>query len=203
VSDRESILAGIRAAVAHRVPHPGSHPSPGGPDGLEVFAEAVRTAGGEVHGPVAARELGEAASALAAQWTASGRLVVEASAARLLETGLYEVTQPAADPHAFRDVEVAVVAGCLGVAENGAVAVLGSDAPNRSLLFLAERLILLLELERIVPDLHAAFRALPDTALQAHHLTWISGPSKTADIEQTLVLGAHGPRALAVFVHRG
>jgi L-lactate dehydrogenase complex protein LldG len=31
-----------------------------------------------------------------------------------------------------------------------------------------------------------------------HHVTWMSGPSKTADIEQTLVIGAHGVCALAV-----
>jgi L-lactate dehydrogenase complex protein LldG len=34
-----------------------------------------------------------------------------------------------------------------------------------------------------------------------HHLTWTSGPSKTADIEQTLVIGAHGARSLTVIAY--
>jgi L-lactate dehydrogenase complex protein LldG len=98
-------------------------------------------------------------------------------------------------------VALALATGPLAVAENGAVAVLGADVPERSLLHLAERLILLVPAAGLVPDLHSAFRALPGNALDAHHLTWIAGPSKTADIEQTLVHGAHGPRALAVILH--
>jgi L-lactate dehydrogenase complex protein LldG len=88
----------------------------------------------------------------------------------------------------------------VGVAENGAVAVTAADAPHRALLFLAERVILLLDAASIAGDLHSAMRALPSAAWRSQ-LTFISGPSKTADIEQTLVHGAHGPRALAVFLH--
>jgi L-lactate dehydrogenase complex protein LldG len=130
-----------------------------------------------------------------------GRVVAEPSAAEILGSGTVEVAAPDAAPASFADVEVALVAGYVGVAESGAVAVLGRDAPHRSLLVLAERLFLLLYVGRLVGDLHSGMRALPPNALDAHHVTWIAGPSKSADIEQTLVLGAHGPRTLVVFLY--
>ena len=68
---------------------------------------------------------------------------------------------------------------------------------------ICERLVLLVETRRIVPEMHAALAGLPEGALAQHHFTFVAGPSKTADIEGALVLGAHGPRALAVFAIDG
>jgi L-lactate utilization protein LutC len=202
---RARVLAAVRAAVSHARPHPGAHPAPALDTSWEAFAEVLSGVGGAACGPVPRAALASEAMGLARQWARGGRIVAEASAAALLGvapaqargSGL-EVADGAAPPHAFADVAVAIVRGELAVAENGAVAVLGRDAPQRALLFLAERVLLLRDAGRVVGDLHSAFRALPPDALAAHHLTWISGPSKTADIEQTLVFGAHGPRALAV-----
>jgi L-lactate dehydrogenase complex protein LldG len=166
-----------------------------------AFAAQLAAAAGEAHGPVARADLARAVDALASAWAAGGRVVAEPSAAALLDGARFEIAPADATPQSFADVAVAIARGTAGVAENGAVAVLGRDAPHRSLLFLAERVILLLDAAAIVGDLHAGLRALPADALARHHLTWIAGPSKTADIEQALVLGAHGPRALAVFLH--
>jgi L-lactate dehydrogenase complex protein LldG len=55
------------------------------------------------------------------------------------------------------------------------------------------------EARAIVPDLHAAYAAL-DLAGRPRWGLFLAGPSKTADIEQSLVIGAHGARSCAVFV---
>jgi L-lactate dehydrogenase complex protein LldG len=201
VSDRDAILARIRAAGAGATPHPGVYPAPALPAGVADFAAALRRAGGEALGPLARAALGAAVLDQARRFSVSGRVVAEPAAAEILGAGAFEVAPEGAAPGSFADVGLAVAAGFVGVAENGAVAVLGRDAPHRSLLVLAERLCLLLYAGHLVGDLHAGMRALPANALDAHHVTWIAGPSKSADIEQTLVLGAHGPRSLVVLLY--
>jgi L-lactate dehydrogenase complex protein LldG len=202
VSGRDAILARVRAAATREASHPGVYPAPPLPAGVAAFGEALARAGGEVVGPVPRERLAGLVCERVRGAPAPGRLVAEPAAAAILGADdLFEVAAPDAAPASFADVGVALAAGAVGVAESGAVAVLGRDAPHRSLLVLAEELWLLLYAGRLVGDLHAGMRTLPQSALDAHHVTWIAGPSKSADIEQTLVLGAHGPRALVVFLY--
>lgn len=93
-------------------------------------------------------------------------------------------------------VELAIVRGLVGVAENAAVWVDGGSLTHRSLPFVAEHLVLLLSTSDIVPDMHAAYRVLRED--RTGYGVFVSGPSKTADIEQALVIGAQGPRSLLV-----
>jgi L-lactate dehydrogenase complex protein LldG len=187
----------VRRGTRRTAAHPGPHPAPALAASRAEFAAQLAAAGGEAR-EVPRADLAREVAALAHAWSAGGRIVAEPSAADAIPGAPFEIARPDADPASFADVAVAIATGAVGVAENGAVAVLGRDAPHRSLLFLAERVILLLDASRLVGDLHAGLRALPPDALAHHHVTWIAGPSKTADIEQALVLGAHGPRALAV-----
>lgn len=99
-------------------------------------------------------------------------------------------------PASLADLEIALVRGTLGVAENGAIWVPESSLPQRVIAFITQHLVIVLDRQRIVGNMHQAYQAL-GTDLPGFGL-FISGPSKTADIEQSLVVGAHGPRSLTV-----
>lgn len=104
-----------------------------------------------------------------------------------------------ADPHELADIDLAVVPGEFAVAENGAVWVAGAKLRHRALPFIAQHLALVVPRASIVNNLHEAYRRI--TFEGSGYGVFISGPSKTADIEQSLVIGAHGPRSLLVILH--
>ena len=99
-------------------------------------------------------------------------------------------------PKELANVEIAILRATVGVAENGAMWVSESACGQRVLPFIAQHLVLLLKKEHIVSHMHAGYAQI--RVDQDGFGVWIAGPSKTADIEQSLVIGAHGPRSLLV-----
>ena len=95
----------------------------------------------------------------------------------------------------FKRQVLAVIDGKIGVAENGAVWI-EQDVKQRAIYFIAEKLVILLNKNKIVNNMHEAYKLI-DTGEYGFG-TFISGPSKTADIEQALVMGAHGARDVMV-----
>lgn len=95
-------------------------------------------------------------------------------------------------------VEVAALAGDFGVAENGAICVDDHRLPHRVLPFVCQHLVLVLPVSALVPTMQEALDRLAGRSFA--YGVFIAGPSKTADIEQSLVIGAHGPRSLTVFL---
>ena len=97
----------------------------------------------------------------------------------------------------------AVSAAFAGVAETGTLALVsGADNPT-TLNFLAENHIVLLPRQAIEADYESVFaklRAIYGKGGAPRALNFITGPSRSADIEQTLLLGAHGPRRLHIVV---
>ncbi len=91
----------------------------------------------------------------------------------------------------INEPEMVIISGQFGVAENGAVWLDENDMQVRKLPFLANHLVIVLKKENILTDMHEAY-ALVDLANIGFGV-FIAGPSKTADIEQALVIGAHGP----------
>lgn len=102
------------------------------------------------------------------------------------------------DPHATEDIDFAILPGQFAVAENGAVWVSDDGVKQRAIYFIAQHLALVVSANDIVPNMHEAYRRLSFDSPRFG--AFISGPSKTADIEQSLVIGAHGPRSMTVFV---
>ncbi len=86
----------------------------------------------------------------------------------------------------------------LGVAENGAMWISEKQMVNRLLPFICQHLVIVLNPENLVNNMHEAYRQI-DAAANGFGV-FIAGPSKTADIEQNLVIGAHGARSLRVYL---
>lgn len=95
-------------------------------------------------------------------------------------------------------VERAYIKGSLGVAENGATWLYETQMINRLLPFICEHLVLVVEKKNILPTMHHAYQKI-DISAEGFGV-FIAGPSKTADIEQSLVIGAHGARSLVVYL---
>lgn len=102
------------------------------------------------------------------------------------------------DPHQLADVDFCVLPAELGVAENGACWIVDHGGANRAVAYLTQHLAVVVPANALVHNLHEAYEriqlASPGFAM------WLSGPSKTADIEQALVIGAHGARSCTVLV---
>jgi L-lactate dehydrogenase complex protein LldG len=95
-------------------------------------------------------------------------------------------------------VDTAYLEGTIAVAENGAIWLYESQMGNRLLPFICQHLVIVIERDKIVPNMHHAYQHI-ESAKEGFGV-FLAGPSKTADIEQSLVIGAHGARSLIVYI---
>jgi L-lactate dehydrogenase complex protein LldG len=103
------------------------------------------------------------------------------------------------DPHELEGIDIAILAGEFGVAENGAVWVPGSTlGPHRAVFVVTQHLVLVVPAGEIVDTMQQAYDRI--RLERPGFGVFISGPSKTADIEQALVIGAHGARSCTLFL---
>ncbi|HEY4206925.1 MAG TPA: LUD domain-containing protein [Puia sp.] len=107
------------------------------------------------------------------------------------------------DPHTLENIDLAILRAHFGVAENGACWITEDLMIERALPFIAQHLALVIRKKDIVANMHEAYERIAAAEASGTvygFATFIAGPSKTADIEQSLVLGAHGPRSMTVFL---
>lgn len=94
--------------------------------------------------------------------------------------------------------DVGIVQGEIGVAENGCIWI-PQTMKEKAVMFISEYLVILLDKANVVNNMHEAYaRIRMDDRYQFG--TFISGPSKTADIEQALVMGAQAARGVTVIL---
>ncbi len=91
--------------------------------------------------------------------------------------------------------DVGIIQGEMGVAENGCIWV-PQTMKERAIYFISEELVILLDKKNIVNNMHEAYKRVEMN--NYGYGVFISGPSKTADIEQALVMGAQAARGVMV-----
>lgn len=121
--------------------------------------------------------------------------------AKTISSNLPEVTIATGNPDDVEDAQtlngtdVGVIKGEFGVAENGCIWIL-QTMKEKAVCFISENLIIILEKDRILNNMHEAYKQIAFN--DYGYGTFISGPSKTADIAQVLVMGAQAARSVTV-----
>lgn len=94
--------------------------------------------------------------------------------------------------------DVGIVEGKIGVAENGCIWI-PQTMKEKAVCFISEYLVIVLDRQSIVNNMHEAYKRIEFDSTY-NFGTFISGPSKTADIEQALVMGAQAARGVTVII---
>ena len=95
---------------------------------------------------------------------------------------------------------VSVTPAFCAIAESGSVVLLSSPDSPTSLNFLPDVHFVIVEASQLVAHIEDAWTKLRQLNAIPRAINIITGPSKTADVEQTLQIGAHGPRQLRVIL---
>jgi L-lactate dehydrogenase complex protein LldG len=194
MDSRRAILDAIRAAAAPAAPLPEIERfSAPRADPAGQFATALEAVAGVLVRVESEAALPAAVEQLAARLGAK-RVVIEVPAAGPGNVRLSDLP----DAHDLEGIDLAVLGGALGVLENGAIWVPTDSLRHRAVFVVSQHLALVLPADALVADMHEAYDRIRFEGPSFG--TFIAGPSKTADIEQALVIGAHGARSCTVFL---
>ena len=125
--------------------------------------------------------------------------------AKEIASNLPEITIATRNPDTVgraRDLngtDVGIIRGKFGVAENACVWI-PQTMKEKAICFISENLIILLPKSQIVNNMHEAYKRIEFDKEYDGYGTFISGPSKTADIAQVLVMGAQAARSATILL---
>ena len=188
MSSRDDILGRIRANQPAPTPLPvvPRFDDAGEATLLARFKAAVTRMGGKVI------EAGSAPDELVRELHKGAKVVASA----VPEVRGNRPLRSGTDPASLEDVDVGVVRARFGVAETGSVWLTEADFQVSSLGFLSQHLVVLLDPDAIVANMHDAYRRRAE--FDSSYGVFMTGPSATADIEGVLIHGAQGIRSLAI-----
>lgn len=158
-------------------------------DKVRAFKEAVKAVGGEA---VLLEDYGTIENLIAKLFPEVKRIATNLEGIACATENPDEL----ADASLLNGVDVGIVEGHFGVIENGAVWVTQA-VKHKAVYFISEALVILLDKDELLENMHQAYKR-KEVYSDFEYGCYISGPSKTADIEQALVIGAHGARAVTV-----
>ncbi len=190
---RDKILAAVKASQPELQPLPTLNDVPAiqFPDAVAQFKATLQVIGGFI---ATAKQISEVEGIIKQLFPQAVKIVSAVPDIASLSAEHWQQQ----DPHALEDVTVGVISSSLAVAENGAIWVTEKDMQQvRVLPFIVEHLVAVVQAKDIVSNMQQAYQRI-DSAPGFN--VFIAGPSKTADIEQSLVLGAHGPKSMTVVV---
>jgi L-lactate dehydrogenase complex protein LldG len=163
---------------------------------LQQFSDVLKMIGGQV---VQVANLSEAERLIGKQDVVqTAQQIVSVVPGIKIDAGKEIGLKTISDPHELERIDVAILRGEFAVAENGAVWCTDELLKHRVVYFLSQHVILLVPAKTIVNNMHEAYEKLGFAKREFG--MFMAGPSKTADIEQSLVIGAHGARSLTVYL---
>lgn len=206
-SSRARILARVRGALAHDeslppaperhlAPAPSSH---GAAAPAATFRQRAEKAAATVEEITEWREVPPAVERF-------GRAIGD-TGAWSIAPGLADLPWPPSQSHwvggSRGEESLGVAVGRFAVAETGSLVFVSGPRSPVSLLFLPRNLVAAVEWGSIVSTQEEVWQRLRDEVRERRSVHFVTGPSRTADVEQTLQLGAHGPCRLHILLVTG
>lgn len=161
------------------------------PDTFKQFAEMTKTVGGNIVEAKEGDDINDIIKSLYPE-------------AKTFASNLPYITIAQKNPDTVAEAkdldgtDVGIVEGRIGVAENGCVWI-PQTMKEKAVCYISEYLVIILKKSDIVNNMHEAYKRITFDP-QYNFGAFISGPSKTADIEQALVMGAQAARGVTVIV---
>lgn len=161
------------------------------PDPFKQFAEMTKTVGGNIVEAKEGDDINDIIKSLYPE-------------AKTFASNLPYITIAQKNPDTVAEAkdldgtDVGIVEGRIGVAENGCVWI-PQTMKEKAVCYISEYLVIILKKSDIVNNMHEAYKRITFDP-QYNFGAFISGPSKTADIEQALVMGAQAARGVTVIV---